>query len=362
MTLSRIAAAILVLVAAVWIGSGVLGRDRPEPGAQQAQPVAVEKTRFKVAVLPVTVEQHARNIVISGRTEADRRATAIARAAGIIVDLRVRRGNVVKTGDVIAVLSDEAREAMVDQAKARLDQRRAELTARLQLIEKGNMPAINRSQLEAEMKAAEALLAQAEAERRKGEVLAPVSGVVNDVPTELGQAMQANATVAEVIALDPMLAVVEVSERQLGGVKLREHANVKLVTGETAVGRVRFVSRKASPQTRTYRVEVRIDNPEATIPDGVTCEVSLPLAAVAAARLPRSALSFSAEGKLGVRTVDGDGRVAFVPVAVMEDGPQVIWVAGVEDGAKVIVQGQEFVKEGELVEAVPFSLALLNGK
>jgi membrane fusion protein, multidrug efflux system len=46
----------------------------------------------------------------------------------------------------------------------------------------------------------------------------------------------------------------------------------------------------------------------------------------------------------------------------MEDGPQVIWVAGVEDGAKVIVQGQEFVKEGELVEAVPFSLALLNGK
>jgi multidrug efflux system membrane fusion protein len=360
MTMSRIFAVILVLVAVGWIGSGVLGRDHPTTDGRVGQQRVDEKPRFKVAVLPVAVEQHARSIVISGRTEADRRATAIARAAGIIVDLRVRRGSVVKTGDIIAVLSDEAREAMVEQAKARLDQRRAELTARMQLIEKGNMPSINRSQLEAEMKGAEALLAQAEAERRKGEVLAPVSGVVNDVPTELGQAMQANATVAEVIALDPMLAVVEVSERQLGGVKLREQAAVKLVTGETATGRVRFVSRKASPQTRTYRVEVRIDNPNATIPDGVTCEVTLPLAPIAAARVPRSALSFSAEGKLGVRTVEEGGRVAFLPIAMVEDGPQFIWVSGVSDGAKVIVQGQEFVKEGERVEAVAATQAAAN--
>ena len=360
MTMSRIVAVILVLVAVGWIGSGVLGRDHPTTDGRLGQQRVDEKPRFKVAVLPVVVEQHARSIVISGRTEADRRATAIARAAGIIVDLRVRRGSVVKTGDIIAVLSDEAREAMVEQAKARLDQRRAELTARMQLIEKGNMPSINRSQLEAEMKGAEALLAQAEAERRKGEVLAPVSGVVNDVPTELGQAMQANATVAEVIALDPMLAVVEVSERQLGGVKLREQAAVKLVTGETATGRVRFVSRKASPQTRTYRVEVRIDNPDATIPDGVTCEVTLPLAPIAAARVPRSALSFSAEGKLGIRTVGEGGRVAFLPIAIVEDGPQFIWISGVGDGAKVIVQGQEFVKEGELVEAVAATQAAAN--
>lgn len=354
MKASRIAAGVIVLAAVGWIASGSLGKDQRHEGQQTAVLRAETQTpRFKVAVMPVQVEAHARRITLSGRTEADKRATAMARAAGIIVDLKVKRGSVVKTGDVIAVLSDEAREAQVAQASARLTQRRQELGARLRLIEQGNMAALQRPQLEAEMKAAEAILAQAEAERGKGQVLAPISGVVNDVPVEVGQALQSGANIAEVIALDPMLAVIEIAERQLGGVKVGDRAEARLVTGEKASGTVRFVSKKASPQTRTYRVEIGIENGKGAIPDGVTCEVDLLLAAVPAARVPRSALTFSSEGKLGVRIAGDGNKVAFVPVTVVEDALEQLWLGGVADGAKVIVQGQDFVKEGEVVETVP---------
>jgi membrane fusion protein, multidrug efflux system len=173
------------------------------------------------------------------------------------------------------------------------------------------------------------------------------------VPVEVGQALQANANIAEVIASDPMLAVVEIAERQLGGVKVGDRAEVRLVTGEKAEGKVRFVSRKASPQTRTYRVEIAIDNADRSIPDGVTAEVSLLLAAAEAARIPRSALTFSSEGKLGVRVVGEGNTVTFVPVGIVEDGLNELWVAGLSDNARVIVEGQDFVKEGEVVEPVP---------
>jgi multidrug efflux system membrane fusion protein len=212
------------------------------------------------------------------------------------------------------------------------------------------MAALQRPQLEAELKAAEAAFAQAGAERDKGKVLAPISGVVNDVPVEVGQALQVGANIAEVIALDPMLAVIEIAERQLGGVKVGDRAEVRLVTGDRANGTVRFVSRKASPQTRTYRVEIGLVNSKGTVPDGVTCEVDLLLAAVPAARVPRSALTFSSEGKLGVRVVGEGDKVAFVPVTVVEDALDHLWLAGVADEARVIVQGQDFVKEGEVVE------------
>lgn len=357
MNASRITAVVIVVVAVAWIGSGILGRDGAQSTPQPQKVEQAEKPRFRVSVKPVSVERHARRITLSGRTEADKRGTAMARAAGIVIDLKVRRGAQVKTGEVIAVLSDEAREAMVAQARARLQQRRLELTTRLKLIESGSYPSINKPQLEAEMKAAEAALAQAEAERKKGEVLAPVTGVVNEVPVEVGQALQAGATVAEVIALDPMLAVVEVAERQLAGVKVGEGAEIKFVTGETARGAVRFVSRKASPQTRTYRVEVGIANRDAAIPDGVTCEISLNLAPVEAVSIPRSALTFTAEGRLGVRTVGEDDKVAFVPIIIVEDNPQDIWALGIAHNARVIVQGQDFVKEGELVEAVTATAA-----
>jgi multidrug efflux system membrane fusion protein len=116
---------------------------------------------------------------------------------------------------------------------------------------------------------------------------------------------------------------------------------------------VRFVSKSASPTTRTYRVEVEAKNPDGAIPDGITAEVAIPMAPVEASRVPRSALTFSSAGDLGVRIVAGEGKVDFVPISVVEDEQAFMWVAGIPDRARVIVQGQDFVREGQTVQAVP---------
>jgi len=348
---SRIIALILVLGAALWIGSGHFGSKTDANAAgQNAQP---EQKLFRVAVVKAETVERSRKLNVSGRTEADRRTTAVARSSGVGTDLKVRRGSEVKEGDVLAILSDEAREANVTQAQARVDQRKREFEARRALIETGNLPKLNAAQLEADLKGAEAALALAIAERDRGNVTAPISGFVNDVPVVVGQALQPGAPVAEVLALDPMLAVVEISERRLGSVREGDRAEVKLVTGQSYKGQVRFVSNRASPQTRTYRVDVGLPNPDRKIPDGVTAEVSLWLAAVPATRVPRSVLTFSAEGKLGVRAVDAKDVVMFIPVSLVEDETQYLWVSGIPDGTRLIVQGQDFVKEGQKVEPVP---------
>ncbi len=54
-----------------------------------------------------------------------------------------------------------------------------------------------------------------------------------------------------------------------------------------------------------------------------------------------------------MRTVDAQNKVAFVPVAIAEDEQAHMWVTGVADGARVIVQGQDFVREGQTVAPVP---------
>src|SRR5262245_29838921 len=125
MKLSRIVAAVLVIAAVIWIGSGVVGRAEREPPkgtpGSRSQAAGAEAAKFKVTILPVSLEQHAPGLIMSGRTEADKRASAIARASGVIVELKVRRGSVVKKNDVIAILSDEARGAQLEQARARLE-------------------------------------------------------------------------------------------------------------------------------------------------------------------------------------------------------------------------------------------------
>jgi multidrug efflux system membrane fusion protein len=354
MKAARIAAVGLVVGAAAWIASGHLFPHETAESRAAVQPEAKQQQKlFRVSVVDARLEPRTRNLVLSGRTEADRKMMLTARADGTITELKVRRGSVVKEGDVIAVLSDEAREARVLQAKAMLMQRKTELAAKMKLVEQGTMPRLEAVNLETQFKAAEAGLAAAEAERERSVIRAPWSGIVNDVPVEVGQAVlqMMGRDIAQIVSIDPILAVVEVAERNLAGVHLGDAAEIRLVTGKKATGKVRFISKSASASTRTYRVDVEVPNADGTIPDGITVEVAIPLAPVPATRVPRSALTFSSSGELGVRAVDADSKVAFVPVSVVEDQQENMWVAGIAAGARVIVQGQDFVREGQQVEA-----------
>jgi membrane fusion protein, multidrug efflux system len=355
MKAARFAAVGLVVVAVGWIASGHLfPHETPDSKAAVRTGEAENAKLFRVAVIDAHVAPRSRKLVLSGRTEADRKVMAFARTGGVVTELNVRRGQYVKEGDVIAVLSDEAREAQVAQARAILSQRKIELEARMKLVAQGTLPKLEQGNLESQYKAAESGLAQAQAERDRGMVRAPWSGVVTEVPTEVGQAVLSmmGKEIAQIVSLDPMLAVVEVAERKLDGVRVGEPAEIRLVTGAIATGKIRYVSKTAAPATRTYRVDVEVANPDGAIPDGITAEVSIPMAPVPAVRVPRSALTFASGGDLGVRVVDQDSKVAFVPVGVVEDEQQFMWVSGVAENARIIVQGQDFVREGQKVDAV----------
>jgi multidrug efflux system membrane fusion protein len=356
MKASRITALGLVAAATLWIVSGhLLPRESAESSAAIRTNESAGKKLFRVGVAETSVVPHSRKLTLSGHTEADRRVILTARTGGLLTELRVRRGSFVKAGDVVAVLSDEARESQVAQAKSLVMQRQAELEAKRPLIAIGANPKLDLVNLQAQLDAAKGALAMAEAELDRGVVRAPWDGVVSDITVEVGKAAFsfAGADLCTIVALDPMLAVVEVSERRLAGITVGDMAEVRLITGETARGKVRFVSKTASQTTRTYRIEIELPNADGAIPDGISADVAIPLAPIAATSVPRSALTFSSSGDLGVRTVDGNGIVGFVPVNVIEDEQTSMWVRGIADGARVIVQGQDFVREGQHVEAVP---------
>lgn len=351
---SRIAAVGLVVAAAAWIASGHLLPHESAESRAAVRPAETEAKLFRVSVLPTRPQPHRQKLVLSGRTEADRKVAVTARTGGVVTELNVRRGSQVKQGDILAVLSDEAREAQVAQARALVTQRRNEWEAKSRLIARGMMPRLELGNLESQLKIAEAQLAAAEAERERGVVRAPWAGIVSEVPVEVGQAAFAmgGKEIAQLIGLDPMLVVVEVAERKLGGINVGDPAAVRLVTGHSAAGKVRYVSKAASQTTRTYRVEIQVPNADGAIPDGITAEAEIRLAPTPATRLPRSALTFSSAGDLGVRAVDEAGTVAFIPVTLVEDEQASIWVGGVPDGARVIIEGQDFVREGQRVEAL----------
>ena len=91
----------------------------------------------------------------------------------------------------------------------------------------------------------------------------------------------------------------------------------------------------------------------------MTAEITLRAAAVSATILPRSIITLSAKGDLGVRIVDETGRVAFFPIDLVDDTGDALVLGGIPAGAKVIVAGQELVTEGDEVNAVEADRALI---
>jgi multidrug efflux system membrane fusion protein len=169
---------------------------------------------------------------------------------------------------------------------------------------------------------------------------------------ELGSSVAQGGQVATVLNLDPVLAVGEVSERELGFLQPGDKAEVRLVSGQTAEGTVRYISRDASAQTRTFRIEVAIANGDHRIPAGMTAEITLRVAPVEAVMLPRSVVTLSNNGDLGIRAVGADSRVTFVPIDLVDDTPKGLVLGGVPDGLRIIVAGQDLVSEGDTVTAV----------
>ena len=140
---------------------------------------------------------------------------------------------------MIAILSDEAREAQVAQARALLDAAQGRARGAPQADRAGHAAeARSWCNLEAQLKAAEAALAQRRSRARARRRARAVVRHRHRVPVEVGQAAfsMAGKEIAQIVALDPMLAVVEVAERKLAGVKVGDKAEIRLVTGADGGG------------------------------------------------------------------------------------------------------------------------------
>lgn len=362
---SRIISVLILLGAAAWIASGTLAPSEEGHTAGPSEPEAVTETPAvpvqKVSVAPTAPQDHRRRITLSCTTEADDSSVAVARAAGVITALDVDRGDQVEAGQVLATLSDEGRSSAVLQAQALLDQRVAEYDANKALIDKGQAPKNQLPALEAAVAAARAALAAAQAEADKSSIRSPTAGIVQAVPVQVGQAIQPGAEIASVVDPDPMLAVGSVSERERGNVRVGQTATMRFIDGTTRTGSIDYVGVSADQATRTYPVQALMANTDGAIGDGVTCEMVVETDPVVAFSIPRSALVFSDEGGLGVRVVDAESKARFVPIAIVDDAIGSVWVTGIEGPARVIVVGQDFVRDGDQVEAVLLADSALAG-
>ncbi|MDX5331760.1 MAG: efflux RND transporter periplasmic adaptor subunit, partial [Caulobacteraceae bacterium] len=180
-------------------------------------------------------------------------------------------------------------------------------------------------------------------------IRAPFAGVFDNRDAEVGTYLSPGQPCGSMIELDPLLIVGNVPETEAGRIRTGEAATATLVSGQTLSGQVRYVAREADANTRTYRLEIAARNPQMAVRSGLSADVRVTTASGPAHLVPPSALVLDAEGRQGVRHVGQGDVVAFTPVQVMSEGPDGVWVRGLNGRVRVITVGQSYVDQGQKV-------------
>ena len=175
---------------------------------------------------------------------------------------------------------------------------------------------------------------------------------MEETHVETGDLLQPGTPCVTLIDLDPMKVVAQVSEKEVHHFEVGSQAKVRLPSGESIAGTVTFIGQQSNANTRTFTVEVLVDNPDFSIRSGLTAELLVPLEKFRAHKVPIALIGINDDGDLGIQTVGDASRVKFAPISIVTEEEDGAWVTGLPDIATLITVGQNFVVPDEIVEVV----------
>lgn len=341
----------------MWMYSGtyVIGgrgdsADATPPPAERQEKAGNDLFRVQVSTLTATERQPV--LEIRGRTEAEAKVEVRAETAARVVERPAIEGNHVSKGDVLCVLDKGTRESKVLEATAALAQAELDHTAASQLNSKGFTAETRVMAMQAALDAAQARVEEAKMELSRTVIHSPIDGVIQSPMANVGARLNIGDVCATVVETDPMIAIGQVSEADIGLISKGMDAEVRLISGQTMSGTVRYIAPAADPETRTFRIEVELPNKDGIARDGTTALTRLKLPSQKAHKISPAILTLNDDGELGLRGVTDDQVTVFYPVKVLGGGEDGIWVGGLPDTVRIITVGQDYVTDGQKVEPV----------
>ena len=349
--------AILVLFALLlWMLTGIFQKSSNLNDINSLK-INTEEKVIKVKAKKIKSELRQSNVLVQGRTESNRNVLVSSETNGIVKEIFVKKGDFVKKDQILCKLSTDSRKAKLDEAKALMLQKKLEWDASKVLVEKGYRSQTKAAGSKAAYDASKALVIQMEEELENINIRSPFDGFFNDNLAEVGDFLSIGMPCGQVVDYNPILVIGQVSEQEIKKIKSDIQGYAVLSTGEKLNGLLSYVSKTADSKTRTFRIELEINNSNFDIKDGITAELFIPTKKVQAHLIPPSSLTLDSDGKIGVRHIDSNNEVIFSDVEIIGDEKELVWVSGLPEEITLITIGQEFVIEGQKVN---YTLEVLN--
>ncbi|MFW6084244.1 MAG: efflux RND transporter periplasmic adaptor subunit [Gemmatimonadota bacterium] len=346
------AAAGVLAVATASAGCGGSEAGATEEAEAYVKIVNVETVRLEPRSFAATVR-------ITGEAEPATDVTVSAEEAGTLERFAASRGSRVARGGVIARIDDAVLEAQVEEARAMAEIARDRYERQRRLWEEEGIGSeIAYLEAKSDAEAAEARHRQLRTRLDRTAVRAPVAGTVDDHLVDAGEVVQSGTPVARIVNASRLEISGGVPERFAPRVALGDSAQITfdILPGRVFDGRISFVGTAVDRRSRTFPIEIVMDNPDGEVKPYMIANVRVLMRRVEnAIVVPRDVLMRTEGGYQAIVVVEGErgptAEARDVELGATSEN-EVVVTAGLEAGDRLVVRGHQMVDPGDRVRIV----------
>ena len=283
--------------------------------------------------------------------------------AGIVSEIAFESGKPVKKGDLLIKLDPQQEEAQARAAQARLDLAKVSLARKKDLLDKKAASQADYDAVAAEARQAQAALEEVRAVIDRKTIRAPFDGVLGIRLVNLGQYINAGASIVPLESSDPIYAEFNLPQQNLGQIALKKKMRLTVpgVSDKEFEGEITAIDSRVDETTRNVQIEATVRNPQGVLRAGmfVKVEVLLPEQTGVLA-VPASSINYAPYGdsvfivKAG-ESKDGKPQKQAIQQFVKlgpSRGDQITILKGLKDGDEIITSGVFKLRGNEPVETV----------
>lgn len=347
----RIAPKVIIIVVAIGILTLIGEMPKRNGDSAPTEPAPINVEVMTIEAEPVFAETFDLPAVV----EPNRVVTVSAEIEGRIEQIPSAEGSRIQAGDLLVQLNTDLLQPQFESAEAQFKRDQIEFERMKGLVE---ADATSRSDLDnatTQLSISKAQLEQTRARLERSHIIAPVGGILNNIPVEEGEYVQVGNQVAEIVNTDTVKVTVDVPERDISFFTLGEKAEVSLIykgCEKTLEGTITFISELANQQTRSTSMEITLGNEEGFLRSGQIVHVHLTRRMLKDAILIPLQAVIPMEDGYAVYVANSDkAQRRNVNLGVIK-GALVQIESGLMPGEELIISGHRFVAPGQKVNVV----------
>ncbi|MCJ8311640.1 MAG: efflux RND transporter periplasmic adaptor subunit [Saccharospirillaceae bacterium] len=339
-----IAVAIIILVT-IWIVSGLNIEKTQDDSLADIKDISA---LTNVQVVKSKASMTSKIIQSTGETQAGRIGKITSQTSGEVIAVLKTNGDFVNKGEIIVKVDPSDLKVQLSSAKALQKQRRLEFEANQSLQKQGLQNKTFLAQSNTAYEQSKTSVFSLELRIKRLNITAPFSGTINNMNLELGSFVSTGMSIADLFDFNPFQVILQISENDIKHIHIDMPIAIQLITGENVNGNVTFINSSANLSTRTFKVEVTIEQNSVQSPKaGITAKVFIPLEKTNAHKLSPALLNLDDNGMLTIFTIDDDNIVVSNQVDIVKSEVDGTWVSGLPHDINLIVVGQGFVEPGD---------------